>query len=510
MTPALARLEIPPQPAFLEPTVGFVLAFAARFARGESEQSELKTAVSAVLEMVIDNNAGGGVPVAVEVGETAGKLRVSVINHGAPILLRGGRTGIHSRHYAKFHEASRHADSVTFENSGRQGQAVVLELRLGAVAAAMSLLAKPAPQAPAIPEDEVITVRGLAPGEEDALSRLFYLVYGYDYVNEFVYYPEKIKDMLEAGDLLSIVAARPNGRLVGHVALVRRNREPAVYEAAMGAVDPAVKSRGLFGQLFGKAMEVVRSTPMQYCLCDCVTNHAFSQRHVAKFGGTELALYAGCQSRETQARLERLGLGKDPESMLRYSLLVSVIPRVPRPFGAGVVLPESIGERFGFLLEPLGLAWSPAPRFQSLPAAGSFKTSTQRAQSAALFDLSEPGQEAVEDIVEEWRELLREGFEYAAVEVPLDAPGLGPLYDILSGGGFFASGFVPYRCGAPAVSEVPPVPAGRTSLRPARLGFRFQALGPTKVAFDDIKVATDHGKRLLAAVRKDYEANGLL
>ena len=471
--------------------MGFVLAFAARFSRGETEQAELKTAVSAVLDMVIANNSHGGEPVAVEVGETAGKLKVSVINRGAPILFKGGRGGIHSDYYAKFQEASKHADSVIFENSGRQGQVVTLEIRLGAVAAAMSLLAKPAPPAPEIPEDEVIEVRSLAPGEEDALSRLFYLVYGYDYINEFVYYPEKIKAMIEAKDLLPIVAARPNGRLVGHVGLLRRYREPAVYEAAMGAVDPMVKSRGLFGQLFTKTMEVVQKTSMQYCLCDCVTNHAFSQRHVAKFGGTELALYAGCQSRETQARLERLGLGRDPQGMLRYSLLVSVIPRTAHPFGEDIVLPENIGERFGFLLKPVGLAWSPAPRFQTLPAQGSFKTSTQRAQSAALFDLAEPGQEAAEDIVEEWRELMRDGFAYAAVEVPLDAPGLGPLCDLLSSNGFFASGFVPYQCSQ-------------------RLGFRFQALGPTKVAFDEIKIATEHGKKLLAAVRKDYEANCLL
>ena len=493
MKSAIARLEIPPQQAFLEPVLSFVLAYAARFARGEREQTDLRLAVSAVLEMVIDNNSHGGSsePVAVEVGEGAGKLWVAVINHGTPILLKGGRDGIHSAYYAKFHEASRHADSVTFENSGREGQAVVLEMRLGAVAAAMSLLSKPVPQAPAIPEDEVITVRSLEPGEEDSLSRLFYLVYGYNYINEFVYYPEKIKAMVESGELLPIVAARPNGRLVGHVGLLRRHRDPTVYEAAMGAVDPMVKSRGLFGELFAKAMDVVRKTPMQYCLCDCVTNHSFSQRHVAKSGGFELALYAGCQSRETQARLERLGLGKDPEGMLRYSLLVSVIPQVPHPFGESIVLPENIGEKFGFLLKPLGLAWSPAPRFQSLPAGGSFKTSTQRAQSAALFDLETPGQEAVEDIVEAWRELLREGFEYAAVELPLDAPGLGPLYDRLSSNGFFASGFVPYHCSA-------------------RLGFRFQALGPTKVAFDDVKIATEHGRRLLRAVRSDYEASSPL
>ena len=36
--------------------------------------------------------------------------------------LKGGRNGIHSAYYAKFHEASKYAD-VTFEHSGRQGQA---------------------------------------------------------------------------------------------------------------------------------------------------------------------------------------------------------------------------------------------------------------------------------------------------------------------------------------------------------------------------------------------------
>jgi len=487
-----ARLEIPAQQAFLEPVLGFVLAYAARFERGEAAQAELRAAVKAALEMVIDNNAQAASrePVGVEVREESGQLWVTIINRGAPILLKGGRGGVHAAYYAKFHEASQHADSVTFENSGRQGQSVVLQVRLGPEAAAKSLRAE-APQAPVIPEDEMIEVRSLLPGEEDTLSRLFYLVYGYDYINEFVYYPEKIRVMIEAGDLHSIVAVRPNGRLVGHVGLMRRQREPAVFEAGMGAVDPMVKSRGLFGEIFSKTMGVVRQTPMQYCLCDCVTNHAFSQRHVAKFGGFEMALYAGCQSRETQARLERLGLGKDPEGMLRYSLLVSVIPRTAHPFGEDIVLPESIGERFGFLLKPLGLAWSPAPRFQTLPAVGSFKTSTQKAQSAALFDLAEPGQEAAEDIVEEWRELLRDGFAYAAVEVPLDRPGLGPLYDLLSSNGFFASGFVPYHCSA-------------------RLGFRFQALGPTKVAFEEVKIATEHGKKLLSAVKKDYEANCLL
>ncbi|MEP7168227.1 MAG: DEAD/DEAH box helicase family protein, partial [Bacteroidota bacterium] len=38
-----------------------------------------------------------------------------------------------------------------------------------------------------------VTIREILPGEEAALSQLFYFVYGYNYINESVYYPEKIK-----------------------------------------------------------------------------------------------------------------------------------------------------------------------------------------------------------------------------------------------------------------------------------------------------------------------------
>lgn len=488
-----ARIAVPPQPSFLEPAVAFALSFAARFERSAEEQSRLGNALSAVLGMVIENTARGkpDEDVAVEVWESEGLLTVEILNRGTPILLNGGRhSGINAAYFSKFQEAARQVSEMAIENSWRKGQTVSLKVRLGPGAAAHSL-ASSQPEVAAIPEDEHITIRRLAPGEEDALSRLFFLVYGYDYVNEVVYYPEKLRALVEAGDLLSIVAARPNGRLVGHVGVLRKRKTPSVYEAAMGVVDPMVKSRGLFGRLFEKTMATVRETPMQYCLFDFVTNHDYSQRHIAKYGSKEMALFVGCQSRETQARLERIGLGPDPEGMDRYSILVGVIPQTAHPFGKDIVLPENIGGPFGFLLKPLGLSWSPAPRFQTLPAQGNYAASYQPAQSAVVFDLAKPGLDAVERLLEEWRQLLREGFQYAAVEVPLSAPGVGNLYDLLSSNGFFAAGFIPYH-----YSD--------------RLGFRFQSLGPTEVAFDKIKAATEPGRRLLKLVREDHEASRLI
>ncbi|MBI4387235.1 MAG: hypothetical protein HY551_07620 [Elusimicrobia bacterium] len=488
-----ARLEIAPRKILLDPAVDFVLSFAQEFARAPGDQADLKTAVSAALTMVFENNAGGKSeePIALEISERQGKLLIGIWNRGVPILLNGGRrSGLNSGYFAKFCEASKHADRVSVENFGRRGQKVVLEIRLGAGAAARSLPADPSIMT-VVPQEEKITLRPLSSGEEDALSRLFHTVYGYRYINEVVYYPDKLRAMLAEGELLSIVAARPNGRLVGHVGLVRKNKAPTVYEAAMGIVDPAVKSRGLFGLLFEKTMETIRETSMQYCFLDFVTNHDYTQKHLLRYGTRDLALFVGCQSRQTQARLEKLGIGPDPQDMDRYSLLTSLIPRVRHPFGREVLLPESLGSSFGFLLKPLGLRWAHTPRFQTLPERGSCKTDCQSAQASVLFDLSEPGREALEQISAQWREFLRNGFQYAAVEIPLDAPGLGPAYEMLSANGFFPAGFAPYH-----FSD--------------RLAFRFQALGPTRVAFDKIKVVSEGARKLLDAVRNEYEAACLI
>ena len=73
-----ARLELPPQKSFLEPAVSFILSYAARFARGEAEQKDLRLAFCAALEMVLENNAHSGSeePVAVE-----GKRGATALHH---------------------------------------------------------------------------------------------------------------------------------------------------------------------------------------------------------------------------------------------------------------------------------------------------------------------------------------------------------------------------------------------------------------------------------------------
>jgi hypothetical protein len=483
-----AQIEIPSFSLYLSPSVHFVLGFAQQLGVEGERLQNLRKALEGALRMVMEKNVEGQCedPITIEVGEATGKIFVQIHNQGVPIFSEEDTRAKNSSGL-RLVELSKLVHHVTIENQGRRGQAITLEVSLGEDAAKKSLQIDDLPiHAEVNPQD--IVLRRLEADEAPSLSQLFYFIYGYNYINELVYFPQKIAEMIRDGRLVSTVAALPDGRLLGHVGLLRWNEAPPVFEACLGVVDPRVKSQGLFKRLFHETMNAVQATPMQYCFFDCVTNIDFSQRLVSTYGAVDMALFVGCQTKLTQARLSKLGLGADPKEMERYSILYGALPRQEQPFGAYVELPYNIGENLGFLLEPFNLNWSPSPRFSTLNPGGSYKTLYQPAQLSVNFDFQEPGLKALSKILEDWRSLLRNGYQYAGVDVPVEISGMGMIYDILAKNGFFVGGFIPYR-------------------NSDKLAFRFQSIGPTKVAFDQIKVFTPAAKRLLEIIRTDYERN---
>ena len=344
-----SRLEIPPEELYLHPTLDFISAFAANLGMHADRLQHLRKASQIAIETVIRSNQNGGEghsigaeaqKVVVDTFEAQGRVYVEVLNRGVPIFLDPmTNPELDQGFYASAH----HLDKLSIENLGRLGQTVVMAMGLGSEAAKRVLdLTGTEPTSPVSVSEEIV-LRAMRPDEGAALSQLFYSVYGYNYINEFIYYPEKIAAMVEEGRLISIVGALPDGKLVGHVGLVKWGDDPPVYEPALGVVDPRVKSRGLFSSIFQRLMERVNEISMQYCFFDFVTNHDFSQRFVAKYNPCDLAIFVGCQSSATQAKLERLGLGPDSKEMDRYSLLYSVIPRVSFPFGREAQLAEQLG-----------------------------------------------------------------------------------------------------------------------------------------------------------------------
>ena len=463
------NLEVPSHAA-ATPFVGdFLCSYLTKFELMGLERQKVENDFKEILSIVGKN------PMTLDFWEGDKEVTISILNKGIPLFQETLQGVLKNKGH------------IFFDNLGRLGQRINFKIRLSGGSKRKDASDICMVETPKLEE---IEVRLLKEGEETKLSQLFYQVYGYQYINEYVYYPEKLKSMREEGKLVSVIADF-RGKLISHVGLVRLNDTPSVYEAALGVSDPLIKSKGIFRKVFQTLMERVKTVPMLYCVFDCVTNHDFTQKLVSSYGACDLSLFVGCQTNRTQARLEKLGIGKDPKEMDRYTLLYSVLSCVRQPFGSEVVLPDNLGEMLGFLLEPLHLSWVPAPRFSLLAEEGAYMVKDQPEQSSVYFDLWSPGRRALQDVLNHWSVLLRNGYQYAAVDIPLNCSGMAMAHDLLASHGFFISGLLPYHFGD-------------------TLACRFQAIGPTKVAFNEIQAFSPTTKRLLEIIQKDYERNKLL
>ncbi|MDA9951117.1 hypothetical protein N9D31_00955 [Oligoflexaceae bacterium] len=472
-------------------TRNLVSDFVSRFSKSEKFIERADLAFATVFEMFIQNNKGFEVPseIGFDVGIEDGKLKFNFINKGMPVY-HGDEWSLSKTdqiNNSQFKKLVKLVDEHDTQNMGRTGQCLTLSFDIESEKDRAPAFYQPDTS----DEEASFEIRQLKDGEEPELSRLFFKVYGYNYINETVYYPSRVKELIALKDLESWVAVDKKGKIIGHVGLLRHHRKPQVFEAALGLTDPNVKSRGLFSKIFEKVINEVGQKEMAFCVYDFVTNLIYSQKLVARYGSCDMALNIGCQVSETQAQLGRLGLGQDPEGMDRYSILLGIHPGVKHPLGERVTLPVSLGALAEFILEPLNITWMPSPRFFPMMREGSFTRNLQPTQKAVSYIFHEPGQKALSAIITDWKNLLRSGYQYASVDMPLDKAGIGQLHDILSASGFFIAGFVPFQF-------------------TPRLGFRFQSIGPTKVAFDKIQVFSESAIKLKNLIQEDYERNVLI
>lgn len=342
---------------------------------------------------------------------------------------------------------------------------------------------------PSIFEAGELVIRPLEDGEEVEVARLFFDVYGYSYIHSYVYNHLELARKIKGGDLVSFVAVL-DGKIIGHLGIVRHKKDPLILEAALGVVDPRAKAGGVFGKMFKSSIDYIKSQPIQFCIYDFVTNHDYSQKLVAKYGFRELAIDIGSQSPQLQAKMDRLGLGEDSSEMDRYSLLIATESFSENPFGKHVYVPSCLSEIASIVLPPLGLQWHHESRFSPLAKGGQVIKTIHNEQKSIHFTISESGSDALRKVLQDWSHYAKLGFEYASVDVDLGQPGLGQIRDVLASYGFFIGGFVPFNMSR-------------------QLGFRFQTV-LKRVAFDHIKIATQTGQQILQLIRQDYEQNKIL
>ena len=147
------------------------------------------------------------------------------------------------------------------------------------------------------PLDIPITFRRVSEDDLPELARCMYHVYGYTY-KEVVYRPEKMKEMIDAGVLASVIAVTPDGEIVAHQGLKKEKKDSPIAEITMGVVDPRFRGRRLFERIKAYSFDEVKEEGVYGLFTEMVANHPYSQKANLAMGAKETGVMLGFVPRE--------------------------------------------------------------------------------------------------------------------------------------------------------------------------------------------------------------------
>ena len=91
------------------------------------------------------------------------------------------------------------------------------------------------------------------------VSKCFYKSYGYSFVYRQIYYPDRIIELNEIGQMESVVAVTPDNEVIGHCALLRWDSRPDVAEIGLAVVKPEFRGQGCLTRLTEYLIEKAKS-----------------------------------------------------------------------------------------------------------------------------------------------------------------------------------------------------------------------------------------------------------
>ena len=219
-----------------------------------------------------------------------GQFVLAVEDHGIPFdpqkCLEGKGTGIGLRLIKAF------SDEVRAINLGRGGKRLEFVRKL-APREPMDFHAEAAseqqPGRDAFPTDMPLEIRLMRPEDGVELARCMYRSYGYSYAEE-VYFPERVREMIQSGLRESLVAFAPGGEMVGHLAMTKDAADARVGEIGQAIVDPRCRGRRLFERMKAQFVDHSREGGMYGLYSEAVTVHTYSQQGNHALGATETGI----------------------------------------------------------------------------------------------------------------------------------------------------------------------------------------------------------------------------
>ena len=474
----VARVTVATDEGLLSDVVEFVRRVAHRAGLTDKAAERLDVAVETVCRNVIEYAFEGGEEgrYDVEVLRRPGRVVIAVEDQGLPFdyapLRDAGDTPLA--------EMLRHsfADEVRFVNLGRGGNRVELIKHLPHGDVREELPEEEhhrVVKAPAAPEDAPLEIRMMRPDESTELSRCVYRSYGYSYDWDYVYYPDRIRELQEGDLMRSCVAVTHEGEFVGHLAVRVERPDSPVGEAGQAVLDPRLRGHRLFERMKTFLAERARGQGMYGLYSEATAVHPYSQRGNLKLGAGETGFLLGY----IPASVSYKEIGEERAGR-RGSVALFYMRTTDEP-DRGVYPPEEYREAVRRVVEHNELRRSiesaPGPQMAS---SSRMNVNVRQDHNLAFLQVEEPGADLRDLAQARLRELRLHGVDCAYVDLPLSHPATSRAGTGLGDLGFFFGGIIPEADSGATGGDV----------------LRLQYLNEVEIKAEDVHTASDFGQEL--------------
>lgn len=236
----------------------------------------------------------------VKINQVPGGIEVVISDKGMPFnpFVRNGDLNAKISRESDQEEISRllihkMLNKAVFNNLGKAGKEARLILYSENFRIENLINKSETPPAAEETRDVFKTVRLFKPEDAWEISKLFYRSYGYSYVNEVVYYPDRILENIKKGKMHSAVAVSEKNKIVGFVSIFEPDSSNRITEFGMAVNDPDYRGQGIMNYNVEFIMNRARELKYSGIFAHSVTNHIFTQKTMAKYGFVTCALMVG-------------------------------------------------------------------------------------------------------------------------------------------------------------------------------------------------------------------------
>ncbi len=476
----IARLTLAADLAFVRAALALVREACAGLGLHRDDISPLERAIEEVCVNVIHYAFEPGQRATFDIAlqRQPGQLVIAVEDQGLPFDFTRLEDGTSSALTSPALHAA--ADAVHFSSLGRRGNRVEIVKRLPYphIEASIDPAQRAPADAPPPPLDIPITIRVMTPDDAIAVARCTYHCYGYTIPDEYLYYPDRLRQMLDGGLLEICVAVTGEGEIVGFLTVELDHAGAALANLGEAMVDPRFRGHGLFEKMKTFAKQRAAAKGLLGLSSESVTVHPYSQKGCIALGASETGVQLGDEVPAVDFKQIGGGVSKKRTATVLYYLRTGQEP--PRVIYAPSRHQAMIGriyEHGGFRRT---LQTAPVVGAPTLAPGAQLKVQVFPEWSEASLLVTRYGSDLAELVRFRLRELCLSRIDWIGLDLPLGDPGAQSLCASLEGLGFFFAGVIPELADGDVL--------------------RLQYLNEVDADVESAQIASDFGKELFAYV----------